>query len=60
MRQRGMHGFRGRIACLLSLAAALVLTLGIGGRDLARAEAEWNQVVLIYQSDCKGKIDPCG
>ncbi len=45
---------------LTALGAALVLSLGVGGRDLARAETEWNQVILIYQTDCKGEIDPCG
>ena len=47
-------------AAAVMLGAVAVLSLGLGGRNLARAEKEWNQVILVYTTDCKGQIDPCG
>jgi hypothetical protein len=32
----------------------------VGVRRAVSAEESWTKVALIYSSDCKGKIEPCG
>ncbi len=55
---------RGRLLLLATLALAVVVlaTLDIGGgTEVAHsADAGWSQVTLLYHSDCRGKIEPCG
>jgi hypothetical protein len=63
-----MFNLRGRIslrpisglALLLALALLVVLNVGSGVHP-ARSEVEkWTSVVLLYHTDVKGKLDPCG
>lgn len=52
----------GRAAVLTAfLLATLILTLvNLGDAGVSRGGDEWKQVTVIYQSDVKGKIEPCG
>jgi len=48
---------------LVPLTAALVLgAVAAGGslRSALAANENWKGVTLIYQTDVKGKIEPCG
>jgi hypothetical protein len=53
-----------RVGATAFLLAILVIaaTLGWEGSHPARSQEneEWQSVVLIYHSDVKGKIEPCG
>ena len=48
---------------LVTLTAAAALgAVAAGGtlRDALAAEDNWTGVTLLYQTDVKGKIEPCG
>jgi len=48
-------------AALLTVAVAAVATLPWGGLPTAEAEdSAWLNATLLFQTDVKGKIDPCG
>jgi hypothetical protein len=50
-------------AVLLVLALALVAGGGLGGHAAANAQgdgAKWSPVTVLYLSDTRGKIEPCG
>jgi hypothetical protein len=45
----------------LSLLLVLVAIPGLTiEREGTAAAGEWRNVVVVYASDCKGKIEPCG
>lgn len=47
---------------LATMTAALVLGTAAGGAQwrAQAANADWQPLTLIYQTDIKGKVDPCG
>lgn len=48
-------------AALLTLAVAAVAALPSGGLPNVQAEdSAWLNATLLFQTDVKGKIDPCG
>jgi hypothetical protein len=55
-------------AAVLVLALALVAAGGLGGHTAANAQgdgakndgAKWSPVTVLYLSDTRGKIEPCG
>ena len=52
----------GRRALLLACLMAIVLAIGLGAMQ-SRSWAEggnWKNVTLVYSTDIKGKIEPCG
>lgn len=51
----------GRLACLLLVAGAVGLA-GSARPSLAQTDADggWVPLTVIYTSDIKGKIEPCG
>ena len=55
---RSGHPVRATVLFLLALllAAALVPATAPAQEE----EASWNPVTVIYQTDVKGKIEPCG
>ncbi len=66
-----MIKLKGRHNALRWLLSVAVLTLLVGGvaplmlAEAARAEdggqaKAWKDITLIYTTDIKGKIDPCG
>ncbi len=36
------------------------LPLGAAAPDVGQAGGDWQDLVLLYTTDVKGKIDPCG
>ena len=48
------------LAVLLIAFAASALEWGAGAKQAASAEEHWTKVALLYSSDCKGKLEPCG
>ncbi len=48
------------LAALLSVLMLAALDFGRGAGPARSAEETWTQVTLIYHSDGKGKIEPCG
>jgi hypothetical protein len=58
---RGAIGKLASLALLLLLALLLtVLDLGLGAGGALGDEEQWTEVTLVYESDIKGKIEPCG
>jgi len=51
----------GAAACVLT-AALLVPQLPVTGHNpgVARGADDWVPLTILYSSDIKGKIDPCG
>ncbi len=55
-----------RIRRLLGAAATLVVLFGLGGLTSARpalaqgSDEAWVPVTIVYSSDVKGHIEPCG
>jgi hypothetical protein len=47
-------------AALLSLVMLLLATVDLGSGPAPGAAEEWRNVTVVYTSDVKGKIDPCG
>jgi hypothetical protein len=49
------------LAVLLSLVLLLLAAVDKGrGPATSSAAEEWRNVTIVYTSDIKGKIDPCG
>lgn len=46
------------LAVLIGLVAGI--DLGRGPGAVRSAEAEVDHLTILYHSDCKGKIEPCG
>ncbi len=64
MMLKQMGKIRLGLACLLALLLIATIpgmmpTGGAPGQASA-AEDDYRQVVVVYASDCKGKIEPCG
>jgi hypothetical protein len=60
--RRGSTGFYGWTLWVILLSvilAASALDWGAGRWQAANAD-QWTKVTLLYSSDTKGKIDPCG
>ena len=49
-----------RAMVLLLLAILLAMLLVPAATPAQDAETDWNPVTVIYQTDVKGKIEPCG
>ena len=47
-------------AALLSLVLLLLAAVDLGSGPAPSAAEEWRNVTVVYTSDVKGKIDPCG
>ena len=50
---------------LLALALLVVLAMPVPGPGLNHSEGcamggEWNNVTILFTTDIKGKIEPCG
>jgi len=54
----------GRTLLLALMGLVILLLTNLDFRErirLAQSGADqWKQITLIYHSDCKGKIEPCG
>jgi hypothetical protein len=48
------------LAALLSLVLLLLASVDQGRGPSSSAAEEWRNVTILYTSDIKGKIDPCG
>jgi len=63
-----LKGSRSALRCLLSLVTVTLLIAG--GASLLPADAvlaeggeqgkDWKNITMIYTTDIKGKIEPCG
>jgi hypothetical protein len=53
---------KGVWAAILALLIALLATsdFGRGPAAVRSAETKWDRLTILYHSDCKGKIEPCG
>lgn len=49
----------GRLMAVLALIAALAAVLGLQQRADAEGN-EWKNVQMVFTTDVKGKIEPCG
>ncbi len=48
------------LTILLSLVLLLLAAVDKGRGPATSAAEEWRNVTIVYTSDIKGKIDPCG
>lgn len=49
----------GRAAAVLAVVAALAAVLGLQQRADAEGD-DWQNVLMVFTTDVKGKIEPCG
>lgn len=57
----GLSGLLGLTALLLLLAVAIDgAGTGASNQAYAQGAGNWKNVTLLYITDAKGKIDPCG
>jgi len=59
---RNLVGCRWGLAIVQAVVAGFLASadFGDGPATALSAEEAWRHVTVIYHSDCKGKIEPCG
>ena len=64
MSERDDRGMRPRLTWMVYGLLALLLAVAVAAAEASdrgrEAEADWAPVTLLYMSDVKGKIEPCG
>ena len=60
--KRTLVGGRWGLGIILTILAGFLASADFGRGPVAARSAEeaWRHLTLIYHSDCKGKIEPCG
>ncbi len=55
-------GSRWGLGLVLAILAGFLASADFGRGPVAARSAEeaWRHVTIVYHSDCKGKIEPCG